>query len=210
VKKVKGKNFKSTGLKPNLQIKDLIVVGVLAAVFAVVYFVFGMTLGPIPITFMFLTTVAAIPGGIIVMLLLAKVPKTGVIAINGILFSLVLLMTGHWWIMIVLTILGAVIADLFYSLGDKKSFVRMATSYTIYMLLFAIGAYSPMILFPEAYFESMGGSSGPYATYFPQVLALLRGPAMFLIPGGTVIGSVIGAYLGRKLLKKHFIAAGIV
>ena len=83
--------------RTTLDIRDLVGIGILDAVFVAVFWTCGMILGPNPLTFPFLTVVTAIPCGIVIMLLLARSPKRGTLAITGLVVSAVFLLTGHWW-----------------------------------------------------------------------------------------------------------------
>ena len=46
--------------------------------------------------------------------------------------------------------------------------------------------------------------------YVQTLERLITYPNMVLVYIGAVLGGIGGAYIGRKILKKHFIKAGIV
>ena len=50
----------------------------------------------------------------------------------------------------------------------------------------------------------------PYADLYSTVFDMLIGPMFFVGLAATVVGCVVGAFLGKLLLKKHFQKAGIV
>lgn len=193
-----------------LQTRDLITIGVLDAVFVVVYAVVAMALHSNPVTFLLVTTVAAVPAGIVFMLLLAKVPKTGVLTVTGIVMGLVLLLIGHWWVMVAIEMAGGLLADIAYSPGRKRSFGRMTIAYTIYMLMFTVAAYCPMLLLTGTYIEAMGGLDSSKGAAIAGILAILTWPVIAMVMLASAAGAFTGAWLGRKLLRKHFARAGIV
>ena len=49
-----------------------------------------------------------------------------------------------------------------------------------------------------------------YADLYSTVFDMLIGPMFFVGLAATVVGCVVGAFLGKLLLKKHFQKAGIV
>ena len=46
--------------------------------------------------------------------------------------------------------------------------------------------------------------------YVDALIKLITYPHMALVYTGAIVGGVIGAFIGKALLKKHFMKAGIV
>ena len=88
-----------------------VLVGVLGAAAAVVCMVIGIVCGLSPITNPFYPAFAAIPNGIIYMLMLAKVPKRGVFTISGVVYGLIFLVMGTFWFTVLCFFLSCVAAD---------------------------------------------------------------------------------------------------
>jgi energy-coupling factor transport system substrate-specific component len=113
-----------------LSVKDLITLGVLNAVFIFIFSIFGMVLGMLPVTYLFMPAVVAVPLGAVFMLLMAKVAKTGAFLISGILQGAVCLFLGVYWPVITAIIIAALIGEVIVQ-GSYKSFKRIATGYAV-------------------------------------------------------------------------------
>ena len=64
-----------------------------------------------PVTNVFYPSVVAIPNGIVMMLLLAKVPKKGVFTICAAIQAILFLLVGAFWFIPIGLIIGGVICD---------------------------------------------------------------------------------------------------
>ena len=53
-------------------------------------------------------------------------------------------------------------------------------------------------------------SVSSYAELYSTVFDMIVGPFFFVGLAATIIGCIIGAFLGKALLKKHFQKAGII
>lgn len=190
-----------------LNVRDLITIGILSAVFVVVYIGIGIFTGSTPIGWLFTNAILALPLGIVYMLLLAKVPKIGAILILGIVFCLVMLLMGHWWPSILLVLIFALIAEIVSDVVGKKSFLGMLAAFVIFMVGFPVAGFAPLIWFQAAY---IGAYPPEMAAYFEGLLKLLGGGMFWGVLAATAVGAVIGGFLGKAILKKHFVKAGIV
>lgn len=81
-----------------LNAKDFILTGALTAVMWIICMVISTVMSLLgPVTNVFYPPVVAIPNGIVMMLLLAKVPKKGVLTICGTIQGLLFLLMGAFW-----------------------------------------------------------------------------------------------------------------
>lgn len=190
-----------------LNVKDLITIGILSAVFAVVYIGIGMFTGSTPIGWLFTNAILALPLGIVYMLLLAKVPKKGTALILGIVFCLVMILMGHWWPSTLLVGMFALIAEIVSTVIGKKRFSGMLAAFVIYMVGFPVAGFAPLVWFKDAYISAYPPET---AAYYEGLAGLLGGGMFWLVILTTVVGAVIGAFLGKSVLNKHFVKAGIV
>lgn len=87
----------SAPASPKLAAKDLVLVGVLGAVAGAVCMVISLLCGMSPVTNPLYAIIAAIPVGIVYMLMLAKVPKHGVFTVAGIVYGALFLAMGCFW-----------------------------------------------------------------------------------------------------------------
>ena len=188
-----------------LNAKDLINVGIFTAIYFVAFFAVGM-LGYIPIFMLFLPFLLPIVSGIPFMLYLTKVNKFGMVTITGIIVALLMFATGHGWPVLVTGVVFSLIADLIFKSGGYKSWGKTLAGYGVFTL-WVLGALLPMWIMRDSYFAHMREGYGD--AYTDTLMSLVSGWMLLVLIAFAVTGSVIGAYMGRATLKKHFKRAGI-
>lgn len=189
-----------------LEAKDLINVGIFSAIYFVMFFIAGMT-GFIPIFTVLYPCVLAILGGIPFILFLTKVKKFGMITLMGIIMGLITFAMGQGWYVIIFGIVCGLFSDLIIKAGEYKSWKNMLASYCVFSI-WVIGSMLPMWLMRETYFEHVRATQGD--TYAEAVLGLLTNWMIPVIVLAVIVCAIIGAYIGKGVLKKHFKRAGIV
>ncbi len=190
--------------------RDFITIGIFSLIMIVVVFTIATIMGVIPgVGFLFSYAVSAIPVGIIFMYVVAKVPKTGAIALMMTVQSLIFFLMGAPGFMPLGSLVGGIIAEVIISSGKYKSFVRNTIGYVFLMTIWWFGHMFTMIFATEAYIVEME-ASGISAESLQPMLNFINGPFFFLVLAATIVGAFLGALLGRKTLKKHFEKAGIV
>ena len=102
-----------------------------------------------------------------------------------------------------------ILADFICASGKFKSLKKTVMGYCLFALS-PMGAYIPMAVMPAQFDEFMSKKGD--VTSFAEVIDSIGAnwwaiPLMLL---GTLLCAVIGAFIGKKLLKKHFEKAGIV
>lgn len=93
-----------------LQGKDLINIGIFAAIYFVVVFIVSM-LGVIPIFIPLLDVLVPLIGGIPMMLYFSKIKKFGMLTISGLLEGILMLLTGMGYWCILTGLVFGLIAD---------------------------------------------------------------------------------------------------
>ncbi|QTJ32880.1 MptD family putative ECF transporter S component [Dolosigranulum pigrum] len=188
-----------------LKVKDLVSIGV----FGVIYFAFmfgvGM-MGLIPILFLIYPTVLGIIAGTVVMLFMAKVQKPWALFIFGMISPLVMFAMGHTYVLPLFSLIVMMVAELIRKIGNYNSFKYDMLSYAVFCT-WICGSLMQMLLTKEKYIElfMMMGKD-----YVDALENLITYPHMALVALGAFLGGIIGAYIGKALLKKHFEKAGIV
>ena len=197
--------------KGKLDTRDLITIGIFAAIYVVIYLTCGMLLvifGPIGV--LITLPIASIVNGTVVILLALKVHKIGVFLITGIIHGLVLMLMGGWWAIIGLTV-GGLIADMIASKNQYYNKRDLALGYCIFQWLNAFVTYFVSYALTDwvaQYWFQLG--------FYPTLQDSLDYFAMFTIESlplviiANVIGPIIGAYIGTKINKKHFEKAGMI
>ncbi|WP_300409144.1 MptD family putative ECF transporter S component [Lagierella sp.] len=188
-----------------LKVKDLVTIGVFGVIYFALMFGVGM-MGMVPILFLIYPTVLAIVAGTVIMLFMAKVQKPWALFILGMISPVVMFAAGHSYVIIVLPLIVMIIAELIRKIGKYNSFKYNMISYAVFST-WICSSLMQMILVKDVYLEHCKMMGDEYAS---AVEKLITYPNMALVVLGAFIGGIIGAYLGKILLKKHFKKAGIV
>lgn len=189
-----------------LKVKDLVSIGVFAVIYFVLLYGVGM-MGMIPILFLIYPTVLAIVAGTVVMLFMTKVQKPWALFIFGMIAPLLMFAMGHTYVLPVFSLIVIIIAELIRKIGNYNSFKYNMLSYAVFST-WICGSLIQMLLVKEKYLEMTVGMMGQ--EYADALEKLITYPHMALVALGAFIGGIIGAYIGKALLKKHFEKAGIV
>ena len=184
--------------------KDLINIGIYAAIYCVVMTAIAM-LGFIPIMMPMLAVLCPLIGGIPMMLFYTKVKKFGMVAIMGIIIGLFLMVTGMGIWPAILGVVFGFLADLVAKSGGYASAKKSILSYAT-MCLLIFGNYMPLYLNIEGYFSTRQSFGEEYIAALTAVMQPWTAPVILV---ACFVSGALGAILGQKLLKKHFEKAGI-
>lgn len=188
-----------------LKVKDLVSIGVFAVIYFALMFGIGM-MGMIPILFLIYPTVLAIVAGTVVMLFMTKVQKPWALFIFGMISPLVMFAAGHTYVVVVLSLIVMIIAELIRKIGNYNSFKYNMISYAIFST-WICSSMMQMLLAKEVYIEHCRMMGDDYVVALEKLITY---PHMALVALGAFLGGILGAYIGKALLKKHFEKAGIV
>ena len=188
-----------------LKIKDLVTIGVFAVIYLVIMFSVGM-IGVIPILFLVYPTILGIVSGTVVMLFMAKVQKPWALLIFGMLTPIFMMVEGHTYILVLHAFVVILIAELIRRAGNYNSFKYNMLSFAIFNT-WICGSLMQMLWAREKYIEMTMMMGNEYAEALERLVTY---PHMALVYLGAIIGGLTGANIGRILLKKHFIKAGII
>ena len=193
-----------------LTIPDLITIGV----FTALYFVL-VTIATFGSAFLFpgfnnvvLPAFCALISGCVYMLLAAKLQKFGGISVMGIVMGLFFMTSGHFIISFAGNIVMGIVADLVAKMGNYKSKKGLLASY----VLFSYGLFGPVIpmwFMKDAYVANLE-ARGKDATYIAELFANINMGTFVLAVVLTLICALLGGLFGQKIIKKHFVKAGIV
>ncbi|EPY2305940.1 MptD family putative ECF transporter S component [Clostridium sporogenes] len=190
-----------------LQVKDLINIGIFTAIYFVAMFIVAATIGMIPVLYLFLPTVIAVVCGVIYMMFMTKVKKKGMILIMSTIIGLLMFFTGHMWTTLFSCIFLGIIAEVFTSIGKYKSTKFTIMGYCAFSC-WPVGAFLPIWFYRDIYFKHMETSAGQ--AYANAIKEITPPWILIVIIIAAIIGGLIGGIIGKKILKKHFIKAGIV
>ncbi len=184
--------------------KDLINIGIYAAIYCVIMMCIAM-LGYIPILMPMLCVIGPIILGVPMMLFYTKVRKFGMISILAIVVGIFLCVTGMGFWPVLFSIVFGVLADLIAKSGGYASAKKTILSYGTFCVLI-FGNYVPLYLDPVGYFSTRQSFGTEYINTLSGIMQPWTAPV--LVVAAFVCG-ILGALLGKALLKKHFVKAGI-
>lgn len=189
-----------------LKVKDLVSIGVFAVIYFALMFGVGM-MGMVPILFLIYPTVLGIIAGTVVMLFMTKVQKPWALFILGMISPLVMFAMGHTYVLPLFSLIVMMVAELIRKIGNYNSFKYNMLSYAVFSI-WICSSMMQMLLAKEKYLEMSIEMMGK--DYVDAMEKLITYPHMALVALGAFLGGIIGAYIGKALLKKHFEKAGIV
>lgn len=191
-----------------LSVKDLVLVGVLGAVAGAVCMVISLLCGMSPITNPLYAIISAVPVGIVYMLMLAKVPKRGAFTIAGVVYGAIFLAMGCFWFVVVCFLAGSVIADAIMW-GNPRSVARMSVGYAVSVAGLSFGYNGAIVLMRQTFSEVMDRNGIP-AEYADALNSFVSDPMLAVFTLVAFAAGLLGALVGRKVLVKHFVRAGLV
>lgn len=193
-------------MKQRIQAKDLINVGIFTAIMFVVCMGVAM-LGYIPIFIPLLSVLVPLVGGIPFMLFLTKVKKFGMVTIMSILIGILIGLMGMGvWVIVVAPVSG-ILADIIFKSGGYASAKKSILGYGVFSV-WVIGNFIPIVVTRNNYFDML--VSGYGREYAETLMGYIPDWSLIPLLGACFVFGLLGALLGRALLKKHFVRAGIV
>lgn len=192
-------------MKEQLKVKDLITIGVFVVIYFIFMFAVGM-IGLIPILFLCYPTILGIVSSTIVIFFMSKVQKPFALLIFGIISPIIMFICGHTYILVLLSSVSIILAELIRKLFGYKTLKGIMFSYPIFNT-WICASLMQMLLIKEKYLEMCKMMGADYANTLEQLISY---KSMFLVYVGAILGGIIGSYIAKFLLKKHFQKAGLI
>ena len=188
--------------KARLEVRDLVTIGVFGVIYFVCMFAVGM-MGVVPILYLFYPMVFGVVGGPIVLLFMAKVQKPWALVIFGMITPIIMFLFGH-----TLLVPGVALVTILVAEGIRRIGKYRSLRYNMLAYVVMASSLLQMVVMKERYLELTEAEMGREYTEALEKLISVRNMGFVYL--GAVLGGIVGAFLGRKLLKKHFEKAGIV
>lgn len=193
-----------------LKVKDLMVTGA----FAALYFL-CVGLGTLVAAIfdrsgnmMYAPAFAAILGGPVYMLLVAKVGKFGSISLVSAVMACFFFMSGYMTAAFVPSLVFGILGDLIGKQGQYKQKWFNIVSFVV----FSFGNLGPIILMwlmRDAY-EANLMARGKSVDYIASVMVDFTPLNVLFLSTTIVMGALIGASLGQQMLRKSFKKSGLL
>lgn len=189
-----------------LSVKDLINIGLFSVIYFIMFTISGI-LGYIPICVVILPLIAGSLGGIPFVLFTIKEQKFGAVTLMGVIAGLFTFLVGQTWLSVVFGLVLGLLADLIMRSGQYKSWTKNMLGYSVFTL-WTVGTMLPMWIMRETFFAGYRENGGTDA-YINAVMKLTPNYMILVVIVLALVGGMLGACLGRSVLKKHFEKAGI-
>lgn len=195
-----------------LSIKDLITLVILTILMIAISHGIGGIL-----SFNLFATLVLAPGIVsfiiapIFMLMAVRIKKRGVFLLYAILTGLPFLLAGFWFVIIYMVLVGLIGEFIYFKNVDNYAIPkRLVVFWPIYNIFWVGMSIIPVWFMKETYVKT-AISNGFSKKYVDSLLSYYSTPTwMLLIWGFAFIGGLVGALLGKKLLKKHFSKSGVI
>jgi energy-coupling factor transport system substrate-specific component len=116
--------------------------------------------------------------------------------------------TGMGYLGAPITITSGLIADLIAKSGNYKKFSKTVLSYGIFCLWICAN-YFPILVTADSYRQDLV-DAGYSAEYCENLFRAINSKTIAVLLALCFVFGIIGAYLGKAVVKKHFEKAGIV
>ena len=190
----------------SLKPKDLITVGIFTALYFVVFFGFGMLGFFGPAVHAVGIVLGSLANGIVFALYVTRIRKPGMVFLTAIVSSLLMVLTGHAWTTLVTAAVFSALAELVLARGHYRSARASVIAYGVFSLWVA-GPILPLYLQHDAYIANIGEQMGEdYARAWDTLFSPTFMAGLLV---AVFLASCLGGLLGQKMLRKHFVRAGI-
>jgi energy-coupling factor transport system substrate-specific component len=138
-----------------------------------------------------------------------KTPKPFSITIQCVVTGLLGFLVGTHWLMAIGCVVGGVIADLITSAGKYRNFKLTAIGYAAFCLCVHLGGFLLVFVARDYYYNYFitNGMDVAWSDAFFDYMSL---PLMIGTGALAMVCAIVGMLLGKALLKKHFVKAGMV
>ena len=190
-------------MKTKLITKDLITAGAFGAIYLVLLTVLSSVLTIVPILFLATPLIAGIILGTVYMLYATKVPRTGAILVLAVLVGLITSMATIY--PLIFAVVWGIIAEIITA-KKHNSAGALVASYCVFNLT-SMGPFFALVLAKEVFLENCAGYYGE--EYVATLDALTPSWIIVVLIALALAGGLLGGLFGRRVLKKHFVKAGI-
>jgi energy-coupling factor transport system substrate-specific component len=188
-----------------LKLKDLVTIGVFAALYFVVIFIVGM-MGMTVVGFMIYPFAASVVTGIMTMFFMAKVQKKWGVFLFTILPGILMTLMGHTVVVLIHSAVVALAAELIRRSKGYNSIKGNILTHAV-LSFWTIGSLWQIFLMYDAYYNMTEKMMG---VEFANQLVSIPIWIMPVLYVSVFVGGIIGGFLGKKVLRKHFEKAGLV
>ena len=192
-----------------LSFRNVVFIAVLSALAIVIQLITGIPFVAVPQLMMFVSAgISMILTGPAYVLMSSKASKTGTAFLFALVQALYFLVLGQPLIALMFAV-GGLLSELVLLKGGYQSPLHICAAFSIYGIFYSIGSYLPYILLKEQY-EVQMTAAGYSSEMIHSIVSVFGSPLLVLIAAlNAALWASVGAYIGSRMMKKHFRPAGI-
>ncbi len=196
-----------TTVKKGLKARDIATIGIFSAVLFAICVASSAIVGLVPTIYAYAPAIMSLLAAPIFMLIVSKVHKIGAILLPCTIVGLLFLVMGAPVILVFMLVAG-LLGELIASKSKYQNFKLISVSYLLYVVAYYVGTIAPMYFMLDAYTKQ--GTELFDEAYIQSLLAVAYTPVAYVAIPVTIVVALLGAHIGKKMMKKHFEKAGIV
>ncbi len=189
--------------KGKINVRDIITLAITFVLMFLIYVLVGVPLSASVYGHLFILSICALLWGCMFLFLYTRISKNGICLIFGILLALVNLI--NFWGTSVMIAVGGIVAEIIWRKLDKTKFSTMLICFAVQVFAWFVGMVLPLIIMTDIYVNTFVG----YEEVYRGMADMIMGPMLAVYGGATIVGCVAGGFIGKAILRKHFIKAGI-
>ncbi|KIZ16439.1 MptD family putative ECF transporter S component [Streptomyces natalensis] len=190
----------------NFRAGDLVSLGVFTAVYLVLYFAINMLASLTPLLQPITSFVTIVICGIVFMLFRARVRSTGMVALMALLLGTLTLLLGHHPITLATALVAGVAAEIAIAAKRAAPAASDVLGYAFFSL-WSAGAVLPLIFLREDTIAQVRTQMG--SAYAGSFAGLMTPGVVLTVVASYFVAGLLGGLLGRRMLAKHFVQAGL-
>lgn len=194
--------------KNRLNGKDLINIGIFTALYFILNLVIAAVMGFIPFVNMMIPFASSLVLGIPMMLYFSRIKKFGMVLMTYIIYGVILTLAGVGIYSLIGGTVCAVIAEFILRSKNYKSVGAAIFGYA----LCSVGANANVASYVFMTEKQFAEKTAYYGQEYMDIMSgyFSHGYTIPLVAVSAFVGGLIGGYIGKGVLKKHFVRSGMI
>lgn len=194
--------------KSKLNGKDLINIGIFTALYFILNLVIAAVMGFIPFVNMMIPFASSVILGIPMMLYFSRIKKFGMVLITYIIYGVILTLAGVGIYSLIGGVICAAMAEMILKAKQYKSAAAAIIAYG----LCSVGANANVASYVFMTQKQLTEKTAYYGQEYMDIMSgyFSHAYTIPLVAVSAFVGGMIGGYIGKAVLKKHFARSGLI
>ncbi|MEL3901205.1 MAG: MptD family putative ECF transporter S component [Treponema phagedenis] len=163
----------------------------------------------IPWVYPYVPAISLIPCGVVWAYLRVKIQKPFAVLLQCAIMTALTFLGGTPWFIALGLLAGGIVAEIVSAVGKYKNYKLHTAGFACFGLVYNLGVFGIMLLARNYYLDyirRLGVKTG----YIESVIGLITWQRLCISSLLVIAGAVLGMYLGKAMLKKHFEKASVM